>query len=135
MNRTLRILIVERHVAARYRRFQRRACVAHAGDCLTQLKIDIRLFGVAEIEIVGDRHRPRTGARHVSCCFRYRRTTTVPGRQRHVASVAVDTKCDGFVGSAERDDGGVTSGSAHGAGAHRGVVLLPNPLLTGNGRR
>ena len=65
-------LVVEADVAAGDRHVERATGLADALDGLRELPHDVRPFRVAEIQAVGDRHRPCPGARHVARGFGHR---------------------------------------------------------------
>ena len=90
MNRTLRIFVVQRNVAACHRRIENAARFTHAGNRFAELEIHFRLFGVTEVEVIRDRHRTRAAAGHVSGRFADCRATAVARRQGHVTPIPID---------------------------------------------
>ena len=128
-------LVVEGHVAADDRRPERAAGVAEAAHRLGQLPGDVRLLGVAEVEVVGRAQRLGADAGEVGGALEHRRDRPPVGVGGDAAAVAVDAHRQGGhrpallrrtrSGGQQRQHGRVgLLGPAHGARLHDRVVLL-----------
>src|SRR5690606_40036607 len=95
------VLVVEADVAAGDGRAQGFAGTAHALHRLLQRPEHLRLFGAAEVEAVGDPHRPAAAADDVAGRFRHRDHAAGQRVQLAVAGVAVHLEGDGPPGAGD----------------------------------
>ena len=82
-------LVIQAHVAADDRGAQGFAGLGHALDDLLQLVVDVRFFGIAEVEAVRDRQWSSAGAGDVACCFDHGGPATPQRIEVAIAAVAV----------------------------------------------
>ena len=120
-------LVVEADVARDDRHVERRAGRADAADAADELAHDLRLLGVAEVEVVGRRERPRAGRREVAVGLGHRLHAAALGVGAAVARRHVGGEGDGLVGAVDAHDAGVGAGDDGGVAHHLLVVLRARP--------
>ena len=128
-------LVVERDVAAGHRGAERAAGVGDPAARLAELEEHFGLFGVAEVEAVGDAERPRPGAGDIAGRLRDGRLAALIGIERDQPVVAVHADGDPEPGARNPEHAGVSAGPQHGRRLHGGVVLLVHPALAGDAGR
>ena len=116
---SLRVLIVEAHIAADHGRVQGAAGRRESFDALLELPVILGLHGVAEVEAVGDCERPAAGANDVAGRLGHGEHGALVRVQVTIAAVAVDAEGERLAGSRDGDDGRIRS-RAH---QHRRLVL------------
>ena len=133
-------LVVERDVARDHRRAERLGRVAETADRLGQLPHDLRLLGIAEVQAVGERERPRAGARDVARRLGHRRDRAGARIEPAPARVAVDRHRERLarrraVLALHAHQRGVAAGTDHRVALHQRVVLALDPGLRAEVRR
>ena len=99
-------------------------------DRLHQLRHDLGPLGIAEIQAIRRRHRPRAHGGKIAAALRHRQFRAFARREVAIAAVAVERHRDRRAGLLNAQDGGVGAlRPGHGIGAHLVVVLLPDPAL------
>ena len=124
-------LVVERDVARHDREIQVAAGLAHAPDGFDDLAHDLGLFGIAEIQVVGDRQRHRAGGRQVAIGLGHRLAATLVRVGLAIARRAVGSDGDRLVAAVDAHHGGVAARTLHGVAHDHVVVLLVDPALGG----
>ena len=94
VDRALRALVVERHVAAHHRHAEREAGVAEALHRTGELPGDVRLLRVAEVQAVGEAERLGAHAGEVARALEHRLHRAGVGIAGHAPAVAVDRHGD-----------------------------------------
>ena len=122
-------LIIETDVAADYGETEGRTRVPHPVDCLLELPHHVGFFGIAEIQAVGQGHRPGAAHGHVARPLGDRGRGAAVRVEQTGAVVAVHADGDAFGRLLEPDDRGVRTGLYDRVPAHQKIVLPIDPLL------
>ena len=129
IDRTCRILVVQRDVPASDRCPERPTRIANAATRLDELKVDIRLLGIPEVEAVGDTKRPGTGAGDVAGRFGDGTHAALIRVEQNVTRVAVHRHGDAETRARNLHYAGVAPRGHDAAGAYGPVILLKHPAL------
>ena len=135
IDRPLRSLVVQRHVAANHRNAEGPAGVAQPAHRLDELPGDVGLLGVTEVEAVGEAQWLGPDAGEVARALEYGLDRARVGIARHPPPVAVDRHRQraGSAVAIERQHRGVGRlRPPHRARADQRVVLLEGPALAGH---
>ena len=127
--------IIEADVAADYRNLQGFAGGPHPVNGLDELPHHLRLLRVAEIEAVGQGHRPGSADGQVARALGNRNRRAAIGVERAVAAIAIDADAQPLVRLLQPDDGRIRAGPDHRISANQKIVLPVDPFLTGKIRR
>ena len=135
VDRAVAALVVEAHVAAGHRRAERLAGVAHPADRLGELPHHLGPLGVAEVQAVRDRDRPRAGDRDVARRLgdRVHRAQVRVEPAEPALPVARDDRA--LQRARDPDHRGVGLRARDRVALHHPVVLPPHPALRGDARR
>src|SRR5204863_106783 len=121
-------LVVEAHVAAHHRRLERDAGVADALHALLELPHDVGLLGVAVVEAVAHRERPRADRDQVARRLHHGEHGAQVGVEAAVAAVAVDGEREPAAGPRDAQERRVAPGTDDRVAADQLVVLAVHPL-------
>src|SRR5262249_57214299 len=91
------------------------AGVSHARDRPRQLPADLGLFGIAEVEAIGEADRLAAGAGHVPRCLQHCERTAGPRIERRHPSLSVECQCETAVRRPQAEHRSVEPGTAPGA--------------------
>ena len=122
-------LVVERDVAGHDREVERPAGLGDAADAADQLAHDLRPLGIAEIEIVGDRERPRADRGEVAPGFRHRLLAAFERIGLAIARRHVAGERERLRALVDAHHRGVAAGPLHRVAQNDVIVLLPHPAL------
>ena len=129
IDRPFGILIVEAYITTGDRGIKCSTGVAHAPDTFCKSVVHFRLIRIAKIQAIGDSNGLRAAADHVSgrlsdCCF-----CTFIRIQIAIPAITICGRGDGFIGSANADDGCITTWFHSGSDLHHVIILLENGML------
>ena len=126
-------LVVEAHITADDGDPEFVASGRHASDTLLELVVDVRTFGVPEIEAVGEGQRFRTHASQVAGHLGDHALASHVRVKKALASVAVDSDGDSFRRAFDAQHRSIaSSGTNDRVGLHLMVVLAVHRPLAGD---
>ena len=121
--------IVERDIARHDRHIERRAGRADAFDRADELPHDLRLFGVAEIEVVSRCQRLGSDSSQVAPDFSNGLFAAFERIGFDIARCYVGARGNGFCGAVDADHGGISTRSCSSIRLDQVVILMPDPAL------
>ena len=122
-------LVVERHVAGDDGKVERPRGLADALDAADQFAHRLGALGIAEIEIVGERERPRADGDQIAPRFRHRLFSALARIGVAIALGAVGRQRQALRPVAEPHHRGVAAGALDRIAEDQRVVLLGDPAL------
>jgi hypothetical protein len=120
-------LVVERDIARHDGKLQRLAGIGDAVDRADELAHDLRPLGVAEIEIVRQRQRPRPHCREIAPSLGHGLLAAFEGISLAIARRHVGRERERLRPVIDAHHRGVAAGPLHGIAQDHVVVLLPHP--------
>ena len=129
-------LVVERDIAGNDGEFEEAAGLADAFESADELAHGLRLFRIAEIEVVGHGQRLGAGGGQVAPAFRDGLFAAFKRIGVAIARVDVGGEGEGFGRVAvDADDAGIAARQLQGVALDPGVILLVDPAARGQVRR
>ena len=128
-------LVVERDVAGHDREVEILAGLADAAHAADELAHDFGPFGIAEIEIVGDRQRPAADGGDVAPALRHRLLAALERIGLAIARRHVGGHRERLRPIVDAYHRRIATGTLHRVAADDVVVLLPHPALRAQVRR
>ena len=112
---------------------RKRGSFGHSFDRFAQLPEILRLVWIAEIQVVRDCKRIRTGTGEIARCFRDRDAPALARIEATVERIAIGRRRQNLVRLANMKDGGVRARLHDRSGANHVIVLAINPILGRDG--
>ena len=122
-------LVIERHIARHDREIERSGGLADPVDSADELPHRVRLLRIAEIEIVGQRQRPRADRDEVAPGFGDRLPAALARVRLTIALGAVGRQRQALRPVAEPDHRRAPAGPLDGVAENQRIVLLVDPAL------
>ena len=124
-------LIVERDIAGDDRTIKGKGGISQSLNGLRQLRHDVRVFGIAKIEVVGECQRARAHRTQIAITLGRSQSRAVPRVKSRGARVRITGEGYGPAVVVNADDCRIASRCLHGIGHDMTIILFKNPAATG----